>query len=522
MLVKNTISSKNTELIFWLNRFEKELLTFVHHKNLLEHSFKINFLNNIVPNFFPHVFFKAPFVYNNELTCLAHEILPKLYLSIINDPENFSNLISKNINYNKSFQALLNYFIWKGLINNLCNLANIFEKFEISNEQVFELTALYLGTQKKLPFAKVYRSKISNPSPFFLLFFHNIEFGVEKKYSSKNIFNQNIYYDYVYYKQNQDLENIKQILNIFSNREFIDFDNLLFDYNTLISSGYLFRANRLLLKFIRENNEIEKSFILDIVLQSYLQNQKYFAYLKRLIKSSLWANQRNWYEQEFCIRVLNLEHDKKSIWDKICQYKKNKVTKPIDKNRNDFYKLLSKSSVDTPTFPSNILYEFEDIILSRYMQVNVSTKNSLNRRYGIFKKYILNPCTNLKNLDPEKIVNLTPYMFWTIFFYIENPNLKTYINYLEALCSSNLIIRALLALYYYRKAAIDSSEVLFKNLTFCHPLFQSKNIALLLQKNKWISAFRIARRIQKLFPFDKTIYNYYNWLEKIYSAKPNK
>ncbi len=496
--------------------FQNELSNLVHNKSQLEHSYKVNMLGRIVPNYFPHIFWKAPFVYRYDLWPLAERIMSTLLIEFLENPSVLLN--QEKIGSLNFFQALLNYMIWKGQTQNILKVANLFLQYEIQNEQIFEIVALEMACQKNFPQANKYRNKIEKPSSYFLLAFHNLQQGIHKKYKDKSSQNQSLFYNFVYALQNNERAYLSQLIQTLSYLEYENYDTLLFSYSTLLNYGLLYRANRLLLRTIRTEalQNIEKSFLVNIVLQSYLWNQKFYAYLRRLIQSSSWPGARTWYEQEFCIASLNLEDDKRSLWDKIKENKKEKIIRPHVKRQNEFNHFLKEARLDTPHLPKKLEEEYALLILARYMNAPVSFENAVRRRYTIFNYFILNPIKQNRDLDSQKIFKLSPYLYWTLFIYIgSSPSLLKLQNLIEALCSSNLLLRALLGMYYFKSGAKHWSEILFRNLTYPHPLLQNNHIEVLLAKNKFLNAHRIARRIKKIYPRTKLV-------EKVEFSKKRK
>ena len=487
--------AKKTQLLHWSFRFRQELGAKTHARSFVERSFRLSISERVVPDHFPFVFWKAPFIFEQQSWLLAEEIMPALYQSAISDIGPMLNEDNEN-----TLHALLNYALWKGRFSWLYSLASLFHQHASFHSELFELTALSLAYTKKHSMAEFYHDRIESPSPYYYLCYQKlIGYPIEKESTVKNpSLNYSLlkasWEGHSYTKQ----KHIKQLCELPKEE-----DRLLDQYAALLAQGRLFRALRLILRYQKENSE--KDYLLDIILQSYLQNEKHYAYLLRIMGSSLWPQEKHWYGVEYCISRLNMEAGKTAIWKNIAKNKGSEQKPPSVMEQHCFHDLMQKAKQDQAYLVQNADPIYSSMILNRYLSTIISEPNMLRRRYTLYHQLIIGPLTRGEEIDPNLIAVYASSIFWTIYLYLGSLAQSPFMDILESLAGQNLSLRALLAIHHFKSGSRNLSAKLMLPTTHNHPMLKTLQLELLLDQGQLRRAEQIANYLARTYPKDSVL-----------------
>ena len=492
--VQNT---QTTQLLHWIYRFQKELEPKIHTQSRVERCFRLSLSERAVPDHFPFVFWKAPFLFEQRSWLLAEEIMSGLYHNAINDIGAFFNENREDI-----LCAMINYALWKGRFSWLYSLASLYHQQASFHSELFELTTLSLAYTKKYNIAESYYNQIKNPSPYFYLCYQKLveyPLHIEKKDIPKNVslghsLLKASWEENPYTKQ----QIIKRLCELPKEE-----DELLDRYAALLALGLLFRATRLILRYLRGSSI--KDYLLDIVLQSYLQNQKHYAYLLCVLSSSFQLQERHWYEVEYCISCLNLEAGKAKIWKSIVKNKESTPKYPQVMEQHCFLDLMQKAKQDQALLPPNTAPIYHSIIINRYLSTVISEGNMLRRRYGLYRQLIREPLARGQEMDPSYASIYGSSLFWTLYLYLDSLEQTPFITLLESLAGQNLALRALFAIHHFKRDSRELSAKLLLSTTHNHPMLKTLQLELLMEKGQLRRAEKIANYLARTYPKDPVL-----------------
>ena len=483
------------ELLHWIFRFQQELEAKIHTQNSIERSFRLSLSERVAPDHFPFVFWKAPFLFDQESWRLAEEIMPALHHSVLND---IGLLLDKG--RDNILCALLNYALWKGRFSWIYSLASLFHQQAHFHLGLFELATLSLIYTRKHSIAEFYYGRIEKPSSYLHLCYQKLMgHSFDKNNTMKD---QSLHYSLLKesWKVNPDLKQqlIRQLCELPEGE-----DKLIDQYAALLALGLLFRATRLILRYLRKNSE--KDYLLDIVLQSYLQNQKHYAYLLRVLSSSFQLKEKHWYEVEYCISRLNLEAGKAKIWERIAENKKEKPIPPNVMEQNYFHDLMQKAKQDQLHLPQNIAPTYRSVILNRYLSTIISEPNMLRRRYKLYHQVILDPLQGGGEIDASQASVYGSTLFWTLYLYLDSLAQTPFMDLLESLAGQNLSLRALLGIYHFKRGSRELSVKFLFPTTHNHPMLKTLQLELLMERGQLQRSEKIANYLTRTYPTDSTL-----------------
>ncbi len=493
---------------FWSSRFEKELREKVQPELLLSRCFRPSLADKVIPDHFPFVFFRPPFLFDRELWKLAGEILPNLYSCYIRDNSAFF--------YNQDPQiltALVNYAIWRGRFSWIYSLTALYYQYNRFDANLFECAALCLAYNNKLTTANFYYKSIKKPSPYFSLCFrvltgldivefaHSIEIETEKDF--------NIHFLHsICIEDKQAEKNILLSMTKVSGKE----EDILDRYTGLLARGLIFRANKMLLKYIIKTQE--KSYLLDVVLQCYLQNQKYYAYLLRIIGSKAWPGKRTWYEIDYCISRLGLGMDKNKIWARV-KNKKETINLPDLQEQNKFKQHMASAAKKTFTLPGNLPFIYEDLIVNYSVSAGQSEADTLRRHYDLYRHLILEALAKNQEIPADVLASYGYQLLWTFHLYLDTLRLSPFWKLLEAWTGSLFCTRILMGVHSFQNGNQVLSEKLLSSIANPHPIVQTIRMKISVENQELQQAERIAARLVKRYPDDLSAqFNYALILEK--------
>ena len=491
------------ELNFWLSRFYNELQNKIHVSTSVKRCFRPGITKRLVPDSFSFVFWKPAYLFENEAWTLADKIMPALYaLGTGPSPRFF-------IRETQVLNCLLNYIVWKGRFSWLYNLADIFYKQSAFHLDLFQYTVLSLAYNRNFSLAEFYYKQIAAPSAYFYLGYQNLS---TKKLSAKNCFDKHFDLSYTLLKSCHTENDVlyKEAIRSLS-RLPITTNALLEQYSVLLSLGLLFRATRLILVYIKKRSA--KDYLLKIVLESYLWNDKFYLYLKRLLVAKTWPGKEAWYEAEYCMRRLNLQSEGALIWDRIFANKKKSSIVPSPIERSQFKDLSHQAMQNKPILPENLPQDYQSIALNLYVSVLISENNLLKRRYKLYEYYIKNPLLNGWDIDPMSIVVYGASLFWTFSLYLSSMMTMTttvrhglFFNTLESLAGRSFAARALLGIHNYRNGSRALSFRLLNSTSYHHPMLKTLQLQLLIERGDLVRSQKIASGLAKRYPKDSVIH----------------
>ena len=487
--------SKNIDPLHWFAFFEAKIRSKIHLDTLVQRCFKAFICNQVAPNHFSYVFWKAPFVFDREQWQLADEIVPNLYNICMSYPSAayFRNDVPP-------IEVIINYAVWRGHFSWLYSLASLYYQRDRFHCELFQLATLCLAYNENFDTANFYHrqtvKQVANTSPYYehcfriLMGDHAKDIVPEQETVHTA---QNVQYAWLVSCCNGDLEQEKELMNSMT-RISVDEEVLLDQYSCLVARGLLFRANRMILRYLAEKDHCE--YLVHIVLQSYLQNQKYYSYLQRLIDCKFWPGKICWYEAEYCILKLGLNSDKKRIWLRI-QNRKREVLLPDFKEQKTFQSLLQKAENQSTELSQSLPNGCTDLLLDHHLSTASSKHHLLQRRYSFYLSFILEPLTAAKDLSPNTIISCNGQLFWTFYLYLDTLHVSPFIKLLESLSGQVLSLRLLLAVYHFRYGSREKSSKLLSSVAHCHPLFQTMSANLSIAEGELQQADRISSKLVK-------------------------
>ena len=492
------------ESLYWIFRFQEELEAKVHTQSFLERSFRPCITGGVSPDHFPFAFWKSPFVFDKESWLRAEEIMPALYsLFLENLPEFLTNREGV-------LSALLNYAIWRGRFSWIYSLASLCCQRNIFHLRIFELTILSLAYHREYTAAEFYYKAMTKPSPYLELAYKKLlgtPLDIEKEAMPKEVS-----LSYSLLRSNWDEHPYRKKQNIwklckFPKPEKGEEDNLLHQYASLLSMGLLFRANRLILRYLKDKRRdmSTRAYLLNIVLESYLQNQKYYSYLLRVISSPFQLEEKHWYEIEYCISRLNLEPAKTEIWKNIAKHKEKKPKAPEIAAQNYFQNFMKAAKENQDHLPLGTAPVYSSIIINYYLSAMISEKNILARRYKFYKKLVQDPLEQKQEVDPVRAAAYASSLFWTLYLYMDFLSETPFLQLLESQAGQNLSLRALLAIYHFRKGNRELSEKLIFPTSHDHPMLKTIQVELLQKKGRLRRAKKIAEKLARSYPKDPVL-----------------
>ena len=382
--------------------------------------------------------------------------------------------------------ALLNYALWRGRFSWIHSLASLCCENALFHLRTFELSALSLAYTRQYPLAEFYYRAIPKPSSHFDLCYKKLIAPPSK------------------IKKEQNPKN----LSSFPGKE----DVLLDRYAALLSLGLLFRATRLLLRYLKERGM--KTYLLDVILQSYLQNQKYYAYLLRILSSSFQMEKKHWYELEYCITRLHLESARDKILKNVTKAKKD-TSKFLEALEQRYFRsLIEGAKQEEVPIPLKTDPSYSNLIINYYLSIPISEKIILKRRYALYQRIFQTPLEQREEIDPIHTVNYASSLFWTLYLYLDILSGTPFLYLLESQAGQNLSLRALLAIYHFRRGSRKLSEKLIFPTSHNHPMLKTLQIELLLEKGNLGRAERIARKLTQSYPKDPVLQSNYALLKE--------
>ena len=346
-------------------------------------------------------------------------------------------------------------------------------------------------------------------------------------------------------------------------------DTVIEHYLLLSSLGFLFRAQRLLLKYMRHFGATQTFFA--PIKECYLQNQKYYLYLLRQKKSSLALDLRGAYEIDYCLFRLHLMKQREFFWSNLDPRRwRSSTDANLPPARSDvhYLSLLQELSNPQAQFPNALsvalgfcdehvreespakkdrpVHLYADIMLRNYLEAYLAKPLLFRRRYIYFKALILDALqgANDGRLDSTQIAFLLPSLFWTCYQYREqifSPNKhasRSFLSYTQALTGSNFAARNLLVLYYTHsipqelklpkshteKKWLGSNGIMqhggdsegrqrIRNLVCnlldrtpnSNPVLQTVLINVCIQSKELERALRISKRLILLYPYNSKL-----------------
>ncbi len=481
---------------FWYERFHNELCKKIHAKALAERSFLASFSNKLASNHFPYVFWKAPFVFDLSSWRAAGEIMPNLYYA--------SSAWSTLLLYQKDsilLPALLNYALWRGHFSWLYSLAALAYQYGSYNRDLFQIASLTLAFHKDYAKAQFYSQQIAKPSPYFELALHILSEGAYPfKLSSKLQASEeeDFFWLYAIYKNDRALE--KTICANLCAAE-LNEESLLLHYTKLLTRGLLFRAARLVLHYAKKYGE--KSYILHLLLQSYLENQKHYSYLLRLIASTKYPSETCWYEVEYCMACLHMTEGGQSnsmtqsrIWARIHAGKKEaKFLEPPAESKKIFQHAMFQAVQNAPAPEQKLPVVYASMVQDYYLHAKAALPLVLRRRYLLCEELILKPLRYNEEVDPNKVCFHSFRLFHLLSLHMDSFSLSPFFQILESMSGRILNIRALLGLYFFYDHKKKQSRKYLAHSPFSHPMIQSLRRALCLEAGELEQASRIEAKL---------------------------
>lgn len=515
MQKRQTTKIKKSQMLHWTFRFQEELEDKIHAQSSLERCFRLSLSGRVTPDHFPFVFWKAPFLFDKTSWVLAEEIMTALYQGYITNIERLLNEERERI-----LHALLNYALWKGRFSWIYSLVSSFYEHRYFHSELFEFATLSLAYMRKYNIARFYYEKIEKASPYFCLCYQILTetFREKREKNEKMAIAENPSLNYALVKASLEMNGYekKQIISELcevSEKE----EKLLDQYAALLALGLLFRSIRLILRYLKEVSE--KDYLLDIVLQSYLQNQKHYPYLLRILTSPISLKERHWYEVEYCISCLNLEAGKVKIWEHITKNKKSKPLYPQALDQHHFHDLMQKAKLNQAQLPQNLAPSYSSIILNRYLSALIPQPNNLRRRYSIYHQLIVSPLARGQEIDPSLILLHGPSIFWTLYLYLGYLSQTPFMSLLESLTGQNLSLRALYAIHHFERESRKRSAKLLLPTSHNHPMLKTIQIELLMEQGQLQRAKKIASYLERTYPKDSIIQSNYAFVLRYKNKK---
>ena len=507
-VLKDNKANNSTKLQYWRECLTKELLEEkkekIHSVSDIGRSFRVNTNGAIRPDYFPFVFWLPEFLYDRGAWNIADRILPNLYHSTL---DNIHALVYDDMS--NIIDTLINYALWRGYFSWITSLAALYYQYGYPHNNLFQHAALYHAIQKHLKQAEIYNNECDESNIIFQMYYYSLlEYDTTQLYidhAALKSVKQKCYF--LQHIKSNDLRQIKKTINKMSsigNDEMHVVDN----YATMLFYGEVYQANRLILRYIC--NIGENSYLLDIVLQSYLQNQKYHQYLQRLILSSHWGGSRCWFEVEYCLACLQLENDRSNIWLRLRNKKEVALKQPSADDEKSFKHILQYAKGDHPeVLLEDISPLYAELVWNYYLTVPVSKHHALRRCYSLYRELVINPLRRGQEIDPQKISQCHATFLGTLLIYLDKLSFGPFIKLVESLAGAQLNLRALLGVYYFQRGEVTFSSQLLKKIANPNPLFQNIRADLAIRNNQIASAQRIVNRMHQNFPHDPIIdYNH--------------
>ena len=454
-------SEKKLKIKHLLVRFHRELADIIQTKVSIEHCFCPSILNSLEPNHFPLVFWKPKNLYDFSSWQIADQIIPLLYHKAI---QNISSVYSYKDERN--LVAIINYAIWKRKFSWLYSLASLFCQKQKSNDSLFQIVSLLFAYQSNQRLSKFYASKIKKSSLLYSLFYQylsNKEDLSDANQLTKEEDHLPIEYYWFQAKIYEHSALKKECLARMCDIELVE-EEVFKHYNLLISSGHLYIAQRLLIRYLKKYENSEHS--LYPLLQLYFQNGKYYPYLLCLKRYEIWPDERVWYEVVYSIQALGIESQRKKIWNILIRNKKRLILPSLTKRKN-FYTLLSNAK-DNAVLSSQDNWQTLDIL--PYLNFPTSKPQLLKNKYQIINELVLEKTQKNIEIDPTSLYPLSSSLFWTLYLYMkEEPSLK-FLSLLKSLAGSNLAFRYLLSVLLFQKKEYYKSKKLLSFGIPKHPI----------------------------------------------------
>ena len=292
----------------------------------------------------------------------------------------------------------------------------------------------------------------------------------------------------------------------------VDEERLIEQYSCLVMRGLLLRANIMVLRYMIAAHKKEHcGHLMMLVLQSYLQNQKYYTYLLRLTHCEFWPGEACWYEAEYCMMQLGLHAERKRVWQCIQNGKKETISLPSHQKQRLFHQSFLQKTENNPDklpqFFLNTPSSYKDLLIDHYLSTAINEQHVLQRRYGFYHSFLLKPLIAAKDLKPSAIMDCSRGLFWTFYLYLDSLRLSPFIKLLESLGGQVLSLRLLLASYHFRYGSGEQGSKLLSSVAQHHPLFQTMRVSLALKEERLDQADKIAHNLAKKFPQDLALHN---------------
>ncbi len=510
------MKSQSSALRLW----KKELKKKVHTNIQLDELFRISPSGRVVPEHSSFVFWKPPFLLDRSLYERSSQIMAGLFRVFMK--QNRFPLPKSSLG---PLASLIRYAFWQGKFLWIESLASLCNRNGYSFPKLFEIASLCALCTDQRETASIYYGKIPTPSTYFnvcwtsffsrpakMMDLQEETYALpEGSWMPSSVFNISsegahipeikVQWLNAVLEGNHSEENI--ILRKLMSTALISEENLLDYYYSLLARGFLFRANRMMLSYLKRTKD--KPYLFAIVLNGYFQNQKYYAYLKHLIASEYWPGERTWYEVCFCMLQLRLESDQKAIWKRIFANKEFPSI-PSQENQDLFWSSIASASQNRSFFP-NLSFLYEDLVWNHFFFTYPTDACLLRRKYDLFRTIILEPINQAKDISICRFIDHSSPLVWTMYLYINSLGLLPLRNILMNLSGPLISIRILLGLCTFREAQGSNiselhhlSSVLLKHASKSHPLVQTIRAKLIMDEGEWEKAKRITSRLAKSYP----------------------
>ncbi len=519
-----------------LYRVYREKLAFMIHEELpIECCFRAGISGRPVPDSFPFVFWKPQALFDRPAHSLARQIMPQIYRLYLCQDTNGS------IEYERSLiVAMLRYALWRGHLLWTWELAlHLFSK-NLYCKEVFSLAALTAAYCGKQELAEWCYDIVHDRSAYFSRCYTILQqtqnfsdraMAEVRPDASHSFSDKHLLWLEAAFAADKPFE--KALIGKIK-KDSLHSSNALFDfYAALLCRGYLYDANRLLLRSLRVKDE--ELYLLQALLNNYLQNGKFWSYLRRLTASSLWPGERAWFESCYAIYSLGLEERLDELIAQLLENKPNPQLPPekIQENfkrtcrlalgREEYLSArMDISHVDiqflrngnSPWKESKALesYDCLDLILDYYLRSSFSKQITLQRRYQFCCQILLNPFSLESGPDCEVILTHCEAIFWTIHTYINRFQRYAIWRLIESLAGRNLFLRALLGIHYFEGSKMTAAKKLLSSVGGLHPVISNLRSEIALKLGRTEEARQIYRRLIQLFPDDLQIQSNYHRL----------
>ena len=500
--------TKENDPQYWFNRFQQELYSQVHLKISLSSCFKASICNQVVPDHFPYVFWKGPFVYHRERWKIADHIVPNLYHICMEHPSAVSFRGDIPLT-----EVMINYAFWRGSFSWIYSLSSLCYQRNYFHSELFQVAALCLAYHENFDTANFYYQQASKGvdplSPYFQYSFQTL-MGDHAKDDKDKItkrkttsISQELRLRWIVSCCDGDISQEKKLIHKMTMIN-VDEDTLLDQYACLIARGLLYNANRMVLRYVAKKEEC--GYLLMLVLQSYLQNQKHYAYLLRLSIHKFWLGNICWYEAEYCISRLGLSSERSQTWFHILSNKSKKVVLPTAKEQRNFHSFLRATKKQLHELSHFVPDACVDLLLDHHLSMASDEAHLLQRRFNFYRSFILEPLNLSQDLKPSTITICSGALFWTFYLYLDTLRFSPFIKLLKSLSGQILSSRLLLATHYFRYGSKEKSRKLLSSAAHHHPLFQTFGVNIAVDSDEFSQADKISSRLVKKFPQDFTLH----------------